>query len=574
MAADPRVDALFQRWLELRQGGRDASVEQLCQHAPELTEDLERRVREWKRENPTDGPLAGVRTLPGKIAGASTLQRPLALTLGLEPVPGYRLIELIARGGFGEVWKASGPGDMLVALKCLRLNQPGSRLELRALDLIKQIRHANVLPIFGAWQTDDRLLLAMQLADETLLDRLRTEIHRGQRGIPFAELLDYMRDAAKGIDYLNGAGLQHRDIKPENLFLVGSSVKVADFGLAKVLEGQAAEHSGGLTPAYAAPEFLRKQTADQSDQYSLAITYCYLRGGVLPFDGTIEEIIRGHLQQEPNLSMLPESERPIVAKALSKDPTERWPNCRDLVEALAGTVHASLPRPSSVTTKPPIRRRAAPPTVQINPEPPQRIKWVAAAAGIVLLVGVGAVIYAFSLVFREIKSEFDAHASRPPPKRTPTHSEPPAAPPSRQTSPASYAESKFNEGLLAMNRRNYEKAVDSFSTAIELDPQVSKYYVQRARAYQGLERYDDAAADCTTAIQIRPTSAPAYNERGNVHAAQGDLDQAIADYDKAIELNSAEASYFENRAAIHDKMGNADKAEADRQKARRLRTRR
>jgi serine/threonine protein kinase len=473
------------------------------------------------------------------------------------------------------VWKATGPGDMHVALKCVRLTQPGGGLEVRALDFMKQVRHANVLPIFGAWQTDDRLLLAMQLADQTLLDRLRSEVHSGRKGIPFSELLDYMRDAAKGIDYLISVGLQHRDIKPENLFLVGGSVKVADFGLAKVLRGPAAGHSGGLTPAYAAPEFLRKQTADQSDQYSLAVTYCYLRGGVLPFEGTIEEIIYGHLQVTPKLLMLPEVERPIVARALAKEPTERWPSCRDFVEALAETVNASLPRPSSVIAKPPIQRRAAPPQVRLTTESSLRSKWLTATAVIVLLAGIGAVIYAFSLVFGEVKSEYNAQAARHPPRRPPTQAEKPiTAPASRQTSPVNYAESKFNEGLLAMNRRNYEKAVDLFSTAIELEPHVSRYYVERARAYLGLERYDDAVADCTTAIQIRPTSGPAYYERGNVHAAQGDLDQAIADYDKAIELNAANPAYYENRAQIHEKMGNADKAEADRQKAQRVRGKR
>src|SRR5205823_6312901 len=96
---------------------------------------------------------------------------------------------------------------------------------------------------------------------------------QGLPGIPREELLEYLREAAKGIDHLNGLDIQHRDIKPQNLLLVGGSVKVADFGLAKLLEHSVATNSGSMTPAYAAPEFLNGQTTAQSDQYSLAVTY-------------------------------------------------------------------------------------------------------------------------------------------------------------------------------------------------------------------------------------------------------------------------------------------------------------
>ena len=124
-----------------------------------------------------------------------------------------------------------------------------------------------------------------------------------------------MLEAAKGIDFLNEPrhpsggkqpqGIQHRDIKPQNLLLVGGSVKVADFGLARLLEQTVTGHTGSMTPAYAAPEFFHGQTSSQSDQYSLAVTYCHLRGGRLPFRGSLAEVMAGHLGKEPDLTMLP-----------------------------------------------------------------------------------------------------------------------------------------------------------------------------------------------------------------------------------------------------------------------------
>jgi formylglycine-generating enzyme required for sulfatase activity len=263
---------------------------------------------------------------------------------GVEPLPGYRLLARLGKGSFGEVWRAESPGGFEVALKFVHLDDDAGNVEARALEVIKRVRHPHLLAPFGAWQLGDWLVIGMELADRSLMDRFREAAAQGLPGIPVPELTDYMLEAAKGIDYLNephptgdGAdtrGIQHRDIKPQNLLLVGGGVKVADFGLVRLLEHSLTGHTGGMTPAYAAPEFFNRQTASQSDQYCLAITYCHLRGGRLPFTGSFADIMAGHLMREPDLSMLPGSERPTVARALAKNPKERWPDCRGFAAAL------------------------------------------------------------------------------------------------------------------------------------------------------------------------------------------------------------------------------------------------
>jgi serine/threonine-protein kinase len=263
---------------------------------------------------------------------------------GVEPVPGYRLVKILGRGGFGEVWKAIGPGEIAVALKYLALDSAGAAVEARALSLMKEIRHPHLMPLFGAWENGGYLIMAMELAEGSLLDRYENFRRQGQTGIPREQLLEWMLEAAKGLDYLNephpgggtewSGGIQHRDIKPQNLLLVGGSVKVADFGLAKVMAQTMASHTGSMTLPYAAPEFFSGQTASTSDQYSLGVTYCHLRGGRLPFQGSATEIMAGHLMQEPDLTMLPEQERSVVARALAKQPQERWHNCKAFLRAL------------------------------------------------------------------------------------------------------------------------------------------------------------------------------------------------------------------------------------------------
>jgi serine/threonine protein kinase len=271
------------------------------------------------------------------------------LVAGAEPVPGYQLVKRLGHGGFGEVWQAIGPGGFSVAMKFIRLGSPSGEVELRSLELMKKVRHANLLGQFGAWQKNGMLIIAMELAEGTLLNRHTAAVAEGLPGIPAEELLEYMADAARGIDYLNEPrpqdgqvhGIQHRDIKPANLLLVGGCVKVADFGLAKLLQSSLASNTGSMTLAYAAPECINGTTSQYSDQYSLAVTYCHLRGNRLPYHGSPQQVMFGHLMNSPDLSMLPVPERPVVARALAKDPTKRWPNCRAFIQALKQAAQAN-----------------------------------------------------------------------------------------------------------------------------------------------------------------------------------------------------------------------------------------
>jgi serine/threonine-protein kinase len=260
------------------------------------------------------------------------------------PAPGYRLIRRRGRGGFAEVWEAAAPGGARVALKLVHLPDGSPSGELRALEMLRGIRHPNLLEVFGAWRVKGLLVIGMELADRSLWDRYEEATSQGLRGIPRRELLAYLRDAAAGIDYLNGnhhsvegrpgVGIQHRDLKPHNILLFGGRAKVSDFGMARVIERTVASHTGTWTLAYAAPEFFRGETSRRSDQYALAVTYCQLRCGRLPFRGDPASITAGHMFSAPDLRGLPEPERPVVARALAKRPEQRWPDCRSFIEAL------------------------------------------------------------------------------------------------------------------------------------------------------------------------------------------------------------------------------------------------
>src|SRR5262249_15057854 len=130
-------------------------------------------------------------------------------------------------------------------------------------------------------------------------------------------------------------------------------VKVADFGLVKHLERSSGSGlMGGVTPIYAAPETFSNKISKHSDQYSLAIVYCELLTGKRPVNGkNVRQLALQHMTETPELGMLPEGDRAAVAKALSKDPDERFSSCTAFIRALSGGSQRAgdSSGPSSVT---------------------------------------------------------------------------------------------------------------------------------------------------------------------------------------------------------------------------------
>ncbi len=260
------------------------------------------------------------------------------IEVNLEPLPGYRLIEHLGSGGYGEVWRAEAPGGLTKAIKFVFGQQHEKRAsnELRALERIRGVRHPFLLSLERIEVVDGRLVVVTELADGSLKDRFEACRRESLIGIPRNELLSYLRDAADALDFMSESHeLQHLDVKPENLLLLAGHVKVADFGLVKDVRHSQASLVGGMTPLYAAPEVFRGTPSRHSDQYSLAIVYQEMLTGTLPFMGSnAAELTLQHLNDEPELSALSSADRYAVARALAKDPPHRYATCREFIDVL------------------------------------------------------------------------------------------------------------------------------------------------------------------------------------------------------------------------------------------------
>ncbi len=256
-----------------------------------------------------------------------------------DQILGYTLTRKIGSGGYGDVWEAEAPGGLKKAVKIVYgySDEKRAQSELKALDRIKGARHPFLCSLERIEIHNSRLIIISELADKSLADLVNEYSERDEQGIPRDELIGYMRETADGLDYLNSEfGLQHLDIKPENILLVSGHAKVADFGLVKDLRDASQSLMTGMTPAYAAPELFDGRPGAASDQYSLATVYQEMLTLVRPFPGTTPaQLAAQHMHGKPDLRSLPISDQAVVAKALSKEPADRYNSCTQFVEQLS-----------------------------------------------------------------------------------------------------------------------------------------------------------------------------------------------------------------------------------------------
>ncbi|HJS74476.1 MAG TPA: serine/threonine-protein kinase, partial [Vicinamibacteria bacterium] len=272
----------------------------------------------------------------------------------------YRILSLLGRGGTAEVYKAFHPAlKREVAVKVL-LQEVSHDVDWvrrfqREVELLGQLDHPHILPIYDAGEHEGRPFLVMKYMVDTTT--LRSQL-QGQPW-PLNRVVKVVAQVADALDAAHKAGVVHRDIKPSNILVTPDlRCSVFDFGIAKPYRKGDTTTGGDLivgTPEFMSPEQCKGDRIDhRSDIYSLGIVTYQMLSGHVPFSAeTAVGILMKHLTEPvplpPKGVALPPSVTGVLRRAMARDPRERFSTAGELAESLSRaadqratvTLHAS-----------------------------------------------------------------------------------------------------------------------------------------------------------------------------------------------------------------------------------------
>jgi tetratricopeptide (TPR) repeat protein len=535
----------------------------------------------------------------------------------LPQVGRYKILSQLGKGAMGVVFLADDPLlSRQVAIKTidLAIEDPARREFLRS-RLLRDARaaaaltHPNIVGIYDVVVEGDCACVVMEyIAGEDLAAYLSRS--------PVADpqfTVHVIRAMAAALDYTHARGIVHRDIKPANVMLDAANIpKITDFGIARITEGATATMTGTVmgTIEYMAPEQVKGEQVDgRADQFALGVVaYRMLTGGTLYGDQSVATLAYKIVNEQPapvcsRNSWLPAAVDPVLAKALAKAPHDRYRNCSEFADALAGAI-------AGVDREAPTTAMAA-----LPPPPPRKSGSRSAVVAIALAGAAGAV--AAMVVWKPwlqpakpatstvAVSKTAAEPAPPtelkqgPPLETvasvdktpvaqpsaakplaengtvpkPPENKAPAEPPHKAaaakagpvadvddvapdapTPPADTprpAVEAFNRGRELVKQEQFAEAIQAFTKAADIRPNWAPGYVSRAGAYQRLEQFDAAIRDYSRAIRLNPKLFNAYLGRAQCHVQKQQDDPALQDFNQALSLKPDAPLALVGRAGIY-----------------------
>lgn len=259
---------------------------------------------------------------------------------GDRPLDGYTIQHALGRGGFGEVYFAISDSGREVALKAV---QNFEDVELRGISHCMNLKSPHLVMIFDVRRSENGTpWVIMEYVNGS---SLRDILDESPQGLDVEQTRFFMRELCKGLNYLHEAGVVHRDLKPHNVFFEDGIVKIGDYSLSKVIT---ASHRSGNTMTvgsvhYMAPEISMGRYDKTVDIYALGCMLYEMLTGQPPFTGeSMGEVLMKHLSQQPVLDQIPEPFAAAVAKAMLRNPEQRFQTAREFADAMSESVAVPL----------------------------------------------------------------------------------------------------------------------------------------------------------------------------------------------------------------------------------------
>jgi serine/threonine-protein kinase len=297
----------------------------------------------------------------------------------------YEILAAIGAGGMGEVYRAKDTRlkrDVAIKVLLDAFTQDVDRLARfqREAELLATLNHPNIAGIYGLEDSGGVRALVLEFVEgPTLAERIEALRAEG-RGLPLDEALAIARQIADALEAAHEKGVIHRDLKPANIKVTpDGTVKVLDFGLAKMLEREAAASSLTMSPtlsvhatyagvilgtaAYMSPEQARARPLDKrTDIWAFGCVLFEMLTGRIAFQGEdLTDTIATVVKNDPDWNALPpdlpEQVRLLVKKCLEKDPRARISDIGVAKFLMTETIAPSSAAPSAIAAPPPRRRQ-------------------------------------------------------------------------------------------------------------------------------------------------------------------------------------------------------------------------